>query len=150
MSRAQQVFSEICERLGTLPTTTPAELIVFRDYPQDVNCPPMRPALIAQVAKLTGTDAKTWADMERLDLLDEVAKIDVDHIKMYKKVHLPIQPKTCLFCGSDAISAFRTLNYKQCTQCGKREAFNLKPDQEPLLGPSRNVTKGKKHGYSSN
>ena len=112
MSRAQRLFREVCERLGSLPTTTPAELIVFRDYPTGVVCPPMRPALIAQVVKFTGTSANFWINLDAADLLDSVTQTDVDHVAMYKKIHVPAQPKTCLFCGSDRISYFRTLNYK--------------------------------------
>lgn len=45
--------------------------------------------------------------------------------------------KACRLCGSDVLRLFRSLNLKQCHECGHRMPWNLEPGQAPLIGPSR-------------
>ena len=141
MTKAHDTFKEICERLeiGRDSKILSPEMhnFLFDDVTR-----PMRPALIAQIAKFTGTSIATWIAMESDDLTEEVKRVNVDHIPVFSTVHLPIRHKGCLFCGSGRISYFRTLNYKECLSCHRTEAHNLREGQEPLLGSSRNVTKG--------
>ena len=150
MSRSHKTFVEICDRLGlnSTPNNDLAHLMgaELHNFYRDDFKHPMRPALIAQVAKFTGTDIQNWLNMESLDLGDAVKGIDVEHIETFKSIQLPLSKDRCLFCGLGRIALFRTLNYKQCLECGEREDFKLKPNQEPLLGSSRNITKGKKDG----
>lgn len=45
--------------------------------------------------------------------------------------------KTCHRCGGTVLREFRSLNYKQCHDCGLVLPWNLDPGQKPLVGPSR-------------
>ena len=148
MSRIHKTFTEVCTRLD-VKTASEAEqagmteeLIEFL-WPVGGEVDTTTPIeIMAQIAKFTGTRAGYWVDMERDDILAKVEEVETDFIDMYKPIHLPLESKHCLFCDCEYVSYFRTLNYKRCLQCHETEPFNLKPDQEPLLGPSRNIKRG--------
>ncbi len=148
MSKAHQTFVEICTRLG-ITTTSEAEQAGMTEELIEFLWPvggevdtTTHVEIIAQIAKFTGTIPKTWVDMERDDILAAVEAVEVDFTNTHESIHLPLEPKHCLFCGCERISYFRTLQFKSCLDCQKTEPFNLKPNQEPLLGPARNIKRG--------
>ncbi len=148
MSKIHKTFTEICTRLD-IKTASEAESVGMTEelieflWPVGGEVDTTTPVeIIAQIAKFTGTRAGYWVDMERDDTLAKVEATETDFIGMYRHIHLPLEPKHCLFCGCERISYFRTLQFKACLDCQQTEPFNLKPDQEPLLGPSRNIKRG--------
>ena len=49
--------------------------------------------------------------------------------------------KQCRRCGSTTLRLFSSLRLKVCDDCLLEMPWDLEPDQQPLVGPSRPIRK---------
>ena len=95
--------------------------------------PVARPALIAQIAKFTGTGIEYWAGLAAEELLAEVAREPADHVNTFVKIQTPIEKGVCLGCGSVRISRFTSMDYRRCLDCHWHEPHTIKEGQEAIF-----------------
>lgn len=148
MSRLHKTLTDVIRRIGLSDYPTPImtqllgpEVMGFLSY-SEADAPMARPALIAQIAKVTGTTPRYWLSLELLDAEEAANNADTSHINQFTTITTPVVKGHCVSCGSERIVKFNSLNFRQCTECNNIEPHNLREGQSPLFGSSRNVTKG--------